>query len=180
MAEKYSAYYFNDKEKGTAFFTAQLKQGHKWTNHIAGIFQENNIECYVDKMHVAKTVDERKKFHNEKDIVFTKMPGCIETKSQSRHFTEDPKSFPFKKTIVDTELGWSRKNPKPLAVVLVSIQTGNSLVIPRSTEGSWWTENIYDNFRKISDTFLCADIKVLRPLDELIEFLQKRQHKYCK
>ncbi len=171
-------YYFNDKEKGTSFFVKQVEQGHEWTKYIAEIFNDNGVKCRVDKIEIAKTVGQRKKFHNEQDIILTKMPGCIETKSQSRYFTDDPKSWPFRKTIVDTKLGWSRKSPKPLAVVLVSIQSGKSLVIPRSTEDQWWEEKLYDNFRKINDIFLCADINVLRPLDELIEFLLRRQHKY--
>lgn len=174
-----SDYYFNDPVKGTEFFTSQLRQGHKWTTHVSDILNSNDIKCRVDKMRVAQTVEERKQFHNEQDVILTAMPGCIEVKSQSCHFTSDPNSWPYRKTIVDTALGWSRKSPKPLAVVLVCIHTGDKLVIPASTEHTWVPEERYDRYRHITDTFLLAERSVLRPFSEFVEWLQNRQQRFA-
>lgn len=173
-----SNYYFGDKEKGTQFFVSQLSQGHKWAKYIASKLGDQGIDCFVDEMKVAETVSERRNFHNEKDVVFTKMSGCLEVKSQSCIFTSDPASWPYKKTIVDTALGWSRKSPRPLATVLVSIHTGEALVVPASTEGKWVREKKYDRYRKIHDTFLMADPSLLKPFSELVEWLKARQDKF--
>lgn len=176
---KDSNYYFNDKEKGTAFFVAQLSQGHKWAQYVATTLTDLEIPCYVNDMEVADTVEGRQKFHNEKDVVFTKMSGCLEVKSQSCKFTNDPNSWPYKRSIVDTALGWSRKNPRPLATILVCIHNGSMLVIPSSTESQWIVEEKYDRYRQITDNFLTVDPSLLRPFDELADWLLKRQNRFA-
>jgi hypothetical protein len=172
-----SNYYFNDKEKGTAFFVSQLSQGHKWARYVAKRLNDLDIACHVDDMEVAETVKERQKFHNEKDVIFTSMSGCLEVKSQSCEFTDDPSSWPYRRSIVDTALGWSRKTPKPLATVLVCIHNGSMLVIPSSTQDQWRIEEKYDRYRQITDNFLTIDARLLRPFDELADWLRVRQSK---
>jgi len=172
---KDSNYYFNDKEKGTAFFVSQLSQGHKWARYVAKKLSDLDIPCYINNMEVADTVEGRRKFYNEKDVVFTKMSGCLEVKSQSCKFTNDPSSWPYKRSIVDTALGWSRKNPRPLATVLVCIHNGAMLVIPSSTESQWIVEEKYDKYRQITDNFLTVHPSLLRPFDDLVNWLKNRQ-----
>lgn len=170
-------YYFNDKEKGTAFFVSQLSQGHKWAKYVAKKLNELDVACYVNDMEVADTVEGRQKFHNEKDVIFTRMSGCLEVKSQSCEFTDDPDSWPYRRSIVDTALGWSRKVPKPLATVLVCIHNGSMLVIPSSTQNQWVVEQKYDRYRQITDNFLTIDRSLLRPFSELSDWLLVRQSK---
>jgi len=129
-------------------------------------------------MRVAETVEERSEFYDEKDLTFTLMPGYLEVKSQSRHFTDDPQSWPLPSTIVDTVLGWERKDPRPLATVLVSIHTGGAIVIPSSTEHLWKKQVKYDTQRKINDTFFIAHKSLLRPFHELADWLVERQNRF--
>lgn len=82
------------------------------------------------------------------------MPGNIEVKSRRLNFNEQPNSYPKSTAFVDTEFGWKLKDPLPLAVVLVSQETGSLLVIPISSMPTWTTTRRFDNVRKIEDTFL--------------------------
>ncbi len=168
---------FYNSPEGAKFFAAQLSQGHKWTSFIADKLNSSGVDCRVDDMRIAQTIEERKEFHNEQDIIFTSMNGCLEVKSQSVRFTDEPSSFPYKRCIVDTKLGWSRKSPRPLATVLVCIHTSQAIVVPSSTEHLWVPEQKYDRFRKINDIFLMADINLLKKFDELVDWLTDRQDK---
>jgi hypothetical protein len=166
---------FYSSPEGAKYFVSQLSQGHKWTRYIADKLNDKGILCRVEDMKVAQTVEERKDFYNEQDIIFTGMSGCLEVKSQSIKFTQDPSTFPYKTGIVDTALGWSRKNPKPLATVLVCIHNGEALVVPTSTQDTWVKQRKYDRFRKINDTFLMVDSSLLKTFDDLADWLLARQ-----
>ena len=159
-------------------FVSELKIGHKWAEYVAEILNSANIKCEATPMKIAKTEKERLSFATEKDVVFQNMPGHIEVKSRRLNFNEHPNSYPKTTAFVDTEFGWKLKNPLPLAVVLVSQETGSLIVIPVSSMSTWTTTRRFDNIRKIEDTFLLVHKKHLKPWSEFIDWLNVRQEKH--
>jgi hypothetical protein len=159
-------------------FVRELKIGHKWSEYVASILNSAGIKCEATPMKIAKTEEERLSFATEKDVVFLDMPGHIEVKSRRLHFNEEPNSYPKDTAFVDTEFGWNLKDPLPLAVVLVSQETGSLLVIPVSSSPTWTTTRRFDNVRKITDTFLLVDKSHLKPWTQFTEWLNVRQEKY--
>ena len=109
---------------------------------------------------------------------FQNMSGNIEVKSRRLNFSEKPSSYPKSTAFVDTEFGWKLKDPLPLAVVLVSQETGSLLVIPISSMPTWTTTRRFDNVRKIEDTFLLVNKKHLKPWSEFVDWLNVRQEKH--
>lgn len=159
-------------------FVRELKIGHKWTEYVAEILNSEGIKCEATPMSIRKTEKERLSFATEKDVVLQNMPGNIEVKSRRLNFNEQPNSYPKSTAFVDTEFGWKLKDPLPLAVVLVSQETGSLLVIPISSMPTWTTTRRFDNVRKIEDTFLLVNKKHLKPWSEFVDWLNVRQEKH--
>jgi hypothetical protein len=62
-----------------------------------------------------------------------------------------------------------------LAVCVVSQLTGSILVIPVSSEDSWGSVTKFDRVRKIEETWLTADRRLMKPFTELVSWLKARQ-----
>ncbi len=157
-------------------FFEQLAIGHKWTEYVAARLNAAGVPCYATKMEKRKNIADRSRFQNERDIVLTATDGWLEVKSQGNQpFSEDPSEYPKQSAFVDTLSGWRRKNPRPLAVILVHQQTRAMLVIPVSTESEWGTYTGFDRIRKIQDTWLTVQKKHLRRFSDLVDWLKARQ-----
>jgi len=159
-------------------FVQQLKIGNKWTEYVASKLREKRIDAYATELEVREKVEDRHRFTNEQDILFNNMPGCVEVKSRKIKFFDDPMSYPMQTAFVDTVLGWNKKSPKPLAVVLVSQITKSMLVVPVSTENKWGTSTHFDKVRKITETSHTVDKGLLKTFDEFSEWLINRQSKF--
>ena len=167
-----SSWLDNDK-----LFFEQLEIGHSWAQYVADKICQRNIPCYATKMEKRSSKSDRFRFRTEKDILFDNMPGYLDVKANSYKFSDDPMSFPYKAPFVDTAHGWANKAEKPLAVLLVSQQTGSIIVIPVSTEKMWVPVKKFDRVRKIEDTFLTIDKSLIRTFDEFIEWLSVRNNR---
>jgi hypothetical protein len=168
----------SDWLKNDKLFFEQLEIGHSWANYVAQKICERDISCYATQMEKRKNANDRFRFRSEKDILFNNMPGYLDVKANSYNFGDDPQTFPYKSPFVDTAHGWSKKPEKPLAVLLVSQQTGSIIVIPVSTEKMWVPIKKFDRIRKIEDTFLTIDKSLIKTFDEFIEWLTARQMKF--
>ena len=62
-----------------------------------------------------------------------------------------------------------------LAIVMISQITEAMAVIPISTEPTWTVRDTYDRTRKIRDRFYEVRREQLRPLTDLVEWLQARE-----
>jgi len=158
-----------------ALFFEQLEIGHSWSQYVAKILNQHDVPCHATQMEKRKNIYDRHRFQNEQDVVLHKVNGWLEVKANTHEFDWDPSSFPYSRPFVDTQAGWRRKNPKPLAVCLVSQQTGAIIVIPASTESSWRPVVKYDHVRKIEDTFLTVHRDQIRPFSDLVHYLKTRQ-----
>ena len=165
-------------EDNDKLFHEELTTGHQWATYVAGLLQDRQIRCHVNPIQFRDTYEDRQRFQNEQDILLDAMPGAIEVKSRRLTFGSRPESYPFDTALVDTQTGWNRKSPKPLAVVLVSQTTREPLVVPVSTSKMWGRKSTYDKVRQINDTWLTIDRDLLRTFDEFVEWLTSRQQAY--
>lgn len=156
-------------------FFSELEIGHSWAEYVAAKLNENQVSCYATEMRKALTKEEIKEFRNEKDVVLTGMAGCIEVKSRRLRFSDSPSSFPMDSAFVDTVSGWGFKDPRPLAVCIVSQFTGSILVVPVSTQSQWGRVYKFDRVRKINDTWFTCPKSLLKPFSELVSWLRARQ-----
>ena len=156
-------------------FVQQLRIGNKWTEYVAKKLREQNIRAFATELEIRNGVDDRHRFTNEQDILFETMSGCVEVKSRKIKFGKDPLSYPMQTAFVDTVIGWKKKSPKPLAVVLVSQITKEMLVVPVSTESTWGTSTHFDKIRQITETSYTVDKSLLKTFSEFSDWLFKRQ-----
>lgn len=152
-------------------FRSEAINGHKYARYVAERLQKCQIDCVVPDLTFADTKDDIANYRNEQDVILTSRTGCIEVKSRRLIFRNDPASYPHRTAFVDTVSGWDSKDPKPLAVVLVSQQTRGLLVIPVSTQDSWTKVRSFDRVRSINETWYQVDRNFLRTFNELVEWL---------
>lgn len=164
-----------DWEDNDELFYEELSAGHRWATHVANEMNERHVRCHVKPMEFRENLDDRDRFENEQDITFDIMSGCVEVKSRRLHFTHDPRSFPYGTAFVDTVAGWEKKQPKPLAVVLVSQLTKAMIVVPTSTKGKWGTKRSFDRVRNIEESWYVVNRTQLRSFDDLVAWLLARQ-----
>lgn len=167
--------YINYSDPDT--FRKEATIGHTYTQKALHHLQNNGIKCHTTPLTFAPTPQDRKQYTNEKDIILHTPPGCIEIKSRRLNYTNNPQTYPYPTAFVDTQIGWDLKNPKPLAVILISQKTDAMLVIPTSTHQNWKTTTTFDRIRKITETWYIVDKELLRPIDEFVEWLQRRQER---
>lgn len=165
-------------EENDELFFSELRAGHQWSEYVAAALRKNEIKCHVEPVQYRDSYDDRKRFQNEQDIILDAMPGCIEVKSRRLAFGETASSYPFSTALVDTSSGWERKKPKPLAVVLVSQQTGSMLIVPVSTRSQWGIKTSFDRVRGIDESWLTIRKNQLRSFSELVSWLEVRQGKF--
>jgi hypothetical protein len=72
-------------------------------------------------------------------------------------------------------MGWDRKSPKPIAVILISQITGAKLVVPVSTQHKWKKNTAYDRIRKITETSYVVNKSELRTFSDLTTWLSSKQ-----
>lgn len=164
--------------KNDSLFISELASGHKWAQYASAYLSSCGIHAACGSMVIRKSIEQRHDFSNEKDITFETMPGLIEVKSRRLSFGQSPNSYPKDSAFVDTVNGWQKKNPKPLAVIIVSQITKHMLVVPTSTSDKWGKFTSKDKVRGITDTWLTADKSLLRPISELVDWLLTRQNNY--
>ena len=159
-------------------FVSEATIGQTYAEKVAARLRAADIDCYATELTFASTDEEIDTYANEQDLVFDDMDGCLEVKSRRLKFTDDPSSFPYPDAFVDTCSGWDKKDPKPFGVVMVSQFTDKMLVVPKSSENNWTKKASFDKVRQIKDVWYYANKSDLKTLDELIEFLLRRQEHY--
>ena len=159
-------------------FVSEATIGQTYAEMVADRLNEAEIKCHATELTFAATDAQIKEYENEQDIVFDMMPGCLEVKSRRLKFTDSTSSFPYPDAFVDTCSGWDKKQPKPIAVVMVSQLTNKMLTVPSSTEKEWVKKRSFDNVRQITDIWYYVAKSSLKPFDDLVLYLQRRQSFY--
>lgn len=162
-------------EQSAKVFWSEAAVGQQWAEKVAATLNNCGINCYATPLEFATGIEDRARFENEQDIIFTSQTGCIEVKSRRLKFTNDPNSYPYETAFVDTVQGWNKKYPKPLAVVLISQITAAKLVIPVSTQQQWGRVNAYDRVRHFRENWYTVNKTMLTPFTQLVEWLYGRQ-----
>ena len=151
-----------------------FSEGHTRNEYVARIVRNEGLWADCPPLKYAKNKDEIKDFtFGEKDVVTR--AGTLEVKGQGKYFTSEPSSFPFSTMIVDTVWSWEGKIEKPVAYVFVCIENNECLVVPGSTKPQWQVRKLFDNKKKITDSFYVAPKSCLRRMDDLLSFLRRRE-----
>lgn len=135
-----------------ALFIRELLEGARWAQMIVARLHSHGIVARAVPAEISVSVEDRKRFEGERDIIVKRKGGecTIESKSRNLVFTDDPASFPFDTIIVDRASVWDKKNPEPRAIVFTSQWTGAMLVLPvRPTREKWYKEVKHDSVRNI-------------------------------
>lgn len=155
-------------------FFDELAEGHEWAERVAAKLRAAALPVEVTPMRRRATIEHRHEFAKEVDLFVGSKRVPIEVKSRRLRFTDDPATYPYNTAFIDTVSGWDAKEPRPMAVVLISQHTGGMLVVPPSTSPSWVRESRRDRVRNIQDTWYCAPKGQLKTMDSLIDWLRPR------
>jgi hypothetical protein len=157
-----------------ALFFSELEKGHEFSVEVARRLRMLGIEATVPPISKRIHVDDRDLYDNEADIIIPGTPEyVIEVKSRDLWF-ECAHDFPYETIFVDTVRGWEQKNPRPIAVAMISRQTLGIAVVRGSTRQFWATEQAFDHVRKLSDIFYVMPREHLVGFGQLVSFLRQR------
>lgn len=153
-----------------------MSYGHTYNEKVAHVLNGLGIDCYAPELSFAETREDVEQYTlHEKDVIFTRINGCIEVKSMNRDFTTDPATFPLSNIIVDTVSGYDKKLEKPLAYIIVSQITKDMIVVPVSTERFWFQDQKMDFQRGIYENFYFCPKGLAKPFSELVDYLRHLQ-----
>lgn len=156
-----------------SLFFRELSCGHRYELYVALQFLRAGICVESPPKTIRDSAWDIPDYADEADLwVGREDPAKIEVKSRRVIFT-GPDDIPADRDpfFVTTESSWNNAIEKPLAVVLVSQDTGAMVVAsPRRSE-EWVKVTTRDKKRNIEDTFLCAPVKTLYTFDVLVEYL---------
>lgn len=155
-------------------FRSEASKGQHFAEYVALLLKNCDFNASATPLEFAATIKDRERFINEQDIIFDDRPGCIEVKSRDLTFTSQPASFPFNTALVDTQTGWDLKNPKPLAVVIVSQRNYNVLAIKPSTQPTWTIKQSFDRVREINESWYQVNRSSLVTFSNLCTWLRLR------
>jgi hypothetical protein len=157
----------------TPLFVSQLRTGHEFAEVVAQRLRGRGIAVRVTPMEIRSDIEDRHRFADEHDLTVGRHRKLwIDVKSRNLRFT-GVADYPYPTALVDTLSGWRAKTRKPAAVVIVSQVTGAMVVVPRSTEPSWTVHQRSDRLRGIEDSFLEVARELLRPFEDLAEWIQR-------
>jgi hypothetical protein len=158
-----------------ALFFRELQTGHEFACLVAERLGRHGLHVEVTPMEVRNDIADRGRFSDEHDLtVGVRAPCRIDVKSRELSF-RSASDYPYSTAFVDTTSGWGAKAHRPHAIVLVSQRTKAMLVISVRDSASWKREWRYDNKRGISDWFWMVDAARLRPFDDLVTYLVRRE-----
>lgn len=152
-------------------FKEELRRGHKVQEYVAKKLSGEGLDVVTTPLSFRKTFKDRKRYQNEIDLVVG--PHRLEVKGRKLTFSS-VSDYPFETALVDTVKKWNGRDPKPLAMVLVSTRTGCILAVFAETKGQWTKQKRYDNVREFTDTFFEVPKESLVSYEALVARLQGR------
>ena len=155
-------------------FFAELAKGHQCAAEVCRRLKILGIDAMVPPRSKRIHVDDRDLYDDETDIIIHGTPPySIEVKSRDLAF-DCAHDYPYDTAFVDTVSGWNQKQPKPIAIVLVSQVTLSMVVIKGSTRPTWTIKKSFDNVRQISDNFYMVHKEQLVGFWTLVSWLKKQ------
>lgn len=166
----------DDWLKNDELFRQELTIGHTWAGKVCERLKSAGFNAELTPMEWRQTVERRKDFQDEHDILIH-LPNrtvFVECKSRRLKFTADPSSFPYPTAMVDTVTGWNRKTVPVSAVCLISQETSEILVIPLSSKSQWKKRTIFDRVRQIKEENYECPRNLLRSFTDFTDWLQSQ------
>ena len=108
---------WNDDDYRKAF-----ADGHERNQYVAKVIESWGVWVDCPPLSFARTREDIRLYTEQEKDVITRA-GVIEVKGQRRLFTGDVAAFPYETQIVDTVESWEGKTEKPIAYVMVSLET---------------------------------------------------------
>lgn len=162
-------------EQGEALFAAQLAIGDRHCRAVTErIRAETGLPVHSPRSRMRSCLDDRRAFEQEVDIIVGEGVGArrLEVKSRDLRFSDSPRSYPYQTAFVDTRSGWDKKVVKPVALVLVSQQTGAMLALNVERSRHLWVPRISgDKVRGFRDERYEVPRSELRSMRRFIEWL---------
>ena len=155
-------------------FIAELKKGHKWQLWVGLQFLKEGFIVQVPNLKIRKNHDEINKYSDSGDVIvfLNNERYSFECKSRNLEFT-NKENYPYDTVFVDRTKTWERKrNNKPLAIIIISQQTGKLVVVSSKTEKYWMIEERIDSVRNYTRSYYMVDKKYLHNWDFLIDHLR--------
>lgn len=160
-------------ERWHSHFVGELATGHQIQVAVAERLREEGLRVHVPELRAAPTAAQRRDFADDGDLHVYQRDRrvVVEAKSRALAFSEHGQDFPYVRALVDRKESFDAKDPKPVAYVLVSQQTGAMTVAPVSTRSTWTVQDPRDGRRGYRYRAYTVHRSLLVPLDDLIDWL---------
>jgi hypothetical protein len=136
--------------KNDALFEEQLKRGHKWQCHVAGLVSDMGYDVDVPEYSMRASIADAHEYADEHDLLVN--GHVVEVKSRNLSFA-GPHDYPYPTLFIDTQRGFDAKRRTPVAVLCVSQKTGQVCALDVAKTRSEWTVcRVWDSVRKIHIT----------------------------
>jgi len=166
-----------------ALFFRELSRGRRAELLVGTHLLSGGLAVYVPELHMSPRqsrldmIRDQEACRGSVDLYVSHLHSNVwlplEAKSRRLEFST-PANYPFETALVDTVSGWKEKAPKPVAVILLSQQTSQCLVVPVSTEALWHIERHHDPIRHIEDSFFTCPKHLLRTFDDFVSWAHTR------
>ncbi|MHC4676566.1 MAG: hypothetical protein ACYTBZ_29115 [Planctomycetota bacterium] len=161
-------------------FIKELKKGYGFQIYVALQFLLEGLWVRVPPLSIRDSREEIPQYtRNEADLfVWGSGNGKqkkISVKSRNIEFyTID--TYPYKTIFIDTVRGWEAKEEKPCAVIIISQQTKEIIVVPVSSREHWTIEERSDQTRNIAaEEFYAVSKEYAKTFSELVEWIKGKK-----
>jgi hypothetical protein len=137
----------------SSHFKRELTEGFQYQEGLLIQLWCEGLDIDYNNLEFRKNFADRKRFQNEKDAVVN--GHRLEIKSRRLSFNSVT-DYPFDTIIVDTVKKWNLREPKPIALALISRPTKSVIAIPASTESEWHMIDRVDKVRGFDEQFYVA------------------------
>lgn len=153
-------------------FRLRLEVGLEWERRVASFLESIGQKCTLDQSQDKPDDYDWKK--ESWDIVLED-GSVVEVKSRSGKYPFTcPDDFPFDDILIDPIMKYDSKRIKPLVYIFISQKTGAMVWLPTDTDEHWTTKIVRDPYSGYRYRTYSAPRSLLRPIEELADFLNSR------
>lgn len=156
-----------------AAFLAELSEGQAWERWVIEYLRLSGLPVVAPPQSVRERREDAPAYRDSVDCRVG--PYRLEIKSRRQWFTS-PADLPYREFLVDTVAKWDSRDPTPLAMIVVSRETGAMVCVTRASQSRWTVLTRADPTRGLeAERFYAADARDWRPVGDLVRWLRQRQ-----
>ena len=126
-----------DWVKTDELFCDPQARGDRWAILVAERLNRAGLVTDLASARVGANIDGGHRFADERNLVVSSSGAVIDVECRNFPFFEEPTSYPYPTVFVDTVRSWQVREPRPIAIVLISQVTRAMLVISAETKNKW-------------------------------------------